>query len=472
MLRARPLFIWIVAVLVSNVVQMHGLSKLQCPSLSCHFDVGDHGVVGDGLHDDTMAMQQLLDAVPDNSTVVIPDDMIVISGPLTVTAHHFTLRVNGMLRAIEVDAIILENVWPQISPLESYGFSDDLNRYMQYQSLIYAAHVTHFRLTGTGVIDGRGANWWDAFRNHPGMLLAGRPNLIQIVNSSHVEIDSVELRDSPFWTVHPVLCEYVHIHHTTIRAPLYAPNVDGIDPDSCQNVLIEYNDVACGDDHIAIKAGLCAGKGVLKCTDPVWSSGVLATRNVTVRYNTFRTGMGIAVGSESSGSITDVAIYNNSIGLCETGSATPVSCGWGPALHLKTTITRGGSVERISFSHNKVYNTSMFIMVEMSYQSNHNEPLPVDYDATTVRDIVFDSNEALGSAVEAAFECSPYDACRHISVMNNVIHNAGPGRDPWTCKYITDYAVRDNYPSGLTECMEQSMNDTNNAFIPQLTSSA
>ena len=38
---------------------------------------------------------------------------------------------------------------------------------------------------------------------------------------------------------------------------MYAPNSDGIDPDSSRDVMIEHNDVSCGDDHIAIKAGVC-----------------------------------------------------------------------------------------------------------------------------------------------------------------------------------------------------------------------
>lgn len=428
------------------------------PQHKC-FNVERNGILGNGLQDDTKAMQNLLDCLPDNSTVLIPQGLVVISGPLIVTSSSFTLVVNGILQALEVDEEILATVWPQILPLVTYGFADDLNKYMQYQSLIYASNVKHLRITGTGIIDGKGGLWWDAFRDNHSILLAGRPNLIQIVNSSFVEIDSVHLKDSPFWTVHPVLCEYVHIHDITIQAPLYAPNVDGIDPDSSRHVMIERNDVSCGDDHIAIKAGLCAGKGVLDCTDAVWASGLFETRNVTVRQNVFRTGMGIAVGSESSGSISDVAIYNNSIGVCETGSDTPNGCGWGAALHLKTTITRGGSVERISFTNNRVYNTSMFIFLEMSYQSNHDEPPPLDYKATVVRDIVFDSNEALGSAVGSTFECSEYDACRQITVTNNKIHNAA-GKTPWTCKFITEYNVHGNFPGGLDECMKQSKNGT------------
>lgn len=435
-----------------------------CSTLHC-FDLGNlgaYGVVGNGDHDDTGAVQALLDVVPENSTVWIPDHMVVLTGPLNLsTTSYLTLRVDGVLLALDIssDDAILSHTWPQIEPLVNYGFSDDLNRYQQYQALIYAANVQHLHITGRGTIDGRGQHWWNAFHNQSAILLAGRPNLVQLVNASHVEIDSVTLRDSPFWTVHPVLCNHVYIHHTAIRAPLYAPNVDGIDPDSCHHVLIEHNDVACGDDHIAIKAGLCAGKGVLDCTDPVWSSGMFSTSNITVQFNTFRTGMGIAVGSESSGSIRQVRIENNRVGVCAAGHDPRNGCGWGPALHLKTTISRGGFVEDIVFANNQVYNTSMFMFLEMSYQSNSDEPAPTEYAPTVVRNIVFDSNEALGSAVGAQFVCSAHDSCRQVVVTNNTIHNAN-GRNPWECQNIQDFAVHGNVPSGLEECMENSMNST------------
>jgi polygalacturonase len=227
-----------------------------------------------------------------------------------------TLQVDGTLQAIEATPQVLNTTWPKLPPLVIYNSSEDFGRIPQYQAFLYAKNVTNLRITGTGVIDGHGEAWWNAFTNHSALLQAGRPNLIQIVNSRNIEIDSVTLKDSPFWTLHPVLSQDIHIHHVKIRSRLYAPNVDGIDPDSCRNVLIEYNDVSCGDDHVAIKAGRC-GDSITpnKCTDPIWKSGMYQTTNVTVRYNVFKTGMGIAIGSESSGSIRNVHVHDNVIGL-------------------------------------------------------------------------------------------------------------------------------------------------------------
>lgn len=454
------------------------------------FDATEHGVIGNGLQDDTVALQNLIDSVPPHSVVFVPLGRVVVTGPLTLKNDDFTLQIDGRLQAWDATAAVLKDVWPRLPPLPTYGDSRDAGQYMRYQALIYASGLTNLRITGSGTIDGRGQRWWDAMQHNRSLLWAGRPNLIQIVNSSWIEIDSVELRDAPFWTLHPVLSRNVHIHHVTIRAPLYALNVDGIDPEyvfgvlaegdlistivayvyacsrcciygSCRNVMIEYVDVACGDDHIAIKAGVCGESSPNNCTDPVWSSGTAyQTDNVTVRHSTFGRGMGIAVGSEMSGSVTNVHIYNNTIGVCDEGPDPDRGCGWGPALHVKTTIARGGRLENITFSNNTVWNTSMFLSVEMAYQTIDGK-LPDGYEPTVIRNIFFISNLALGSATAATFACSQYDACHGITVVDNLIVNAAAESSPWHCQFIaTDFVVEGNVPSGLEECMSASMNST------------
>jgi Glycosyl hydrolases family 28 len=227
---------------------------------------------------------------------------------------------------------------------------------------------------------------------------------------------------------------------------------------SCRHVLIEYVDVSCGDDHIAIKSGICGGSSPNDCTDPIWASGAYQTDNVTIRHSTFRRGMGIAIGSEMSGSVTNVHIYNNSVGLCDQGDDHERGCGWGPAMHVKTTITRGGRLENITFFNNTVWNSSMFIFLEMGYQSDKDAEPPAGYEPTVVRNISFVSNQALGSATAAVFSCSKYDACHGVTVFDNRIVNAVDS--PWHCRFIADdYFVAKNIPQGLDDCMEGSMSN-------------
>lgn len=83
---------------------------------------------------------------------------------------------------------------------------------------------------------------------------------------------------------------------------------------------------------------------------------------------------GISVGSESSGGIKDVFIHDNVIGVCEQGSCLDKCCGWGPALHLKTTLTRGQFIENVIFKDNTIYNNTGFIDMETNYQTKSNTP--------------------------------------------------------------------------------------------------
>jgi polygalacturonase len=175
--------------------------------------------------------------------------------------------------------------------------------------------------------------------------------------------------------------------------------------------------------------------------------------------------MGIAVGSEMSGSVTNVHIYNNTIGVCDTGADPSNGCGWGPALHVKSTITRGGRIENITFYNNTVWNTSLFILVEMDYQSNGEERPPVGYESTLVKNISFLSNRALGSAKSASFVCSRFDACYGLTVVNN--HIVAAGSDPWNCHFIApDYVVAGNSPMGLDHCMATSMDNISTLLLP------
>ena len=177
------------------------------------------------------------------------------------------------------------------------------------------------------------------------------------------------------------------------------------------------------------------------------------TENVTVRFNIFRIGMGISVGSESSGGIKDIFIHDNIVGLCEQGHCLDKCCGWGPALHLKTTLTRGQFMENIIFKDNTIYNNTGFIDMETNYQSGDDQPK--GYPATVVKNIVFTGNRALGGGTGASFVCSVHDVCENVTVTNNTVAN---NADPWNCKFIHSYTTSGNTgEEKLEACMKESM---------------
>ena len=426
-------------------------------------DVTEFGAVGDGVTDDTAALQRAISDYDGPRLVHFPANRTFISAPLNLSSD-LILQIDGRLEAITNTTEDFSAKWPQIPPLPNYGSSEDNGRYLQYQSFLYANQASNIVIKGDGTIDGMGGWWWATFQNNKSALPAGRPNLIQLVRCTNVEITGVTLKDSPFWTLHPVLSSDIKIHQITIRAPLYSPNVDGIDPDSSRNILIEYNDISCGDDHIAIKAGRC-GLGdswvdKIPCQDdPNFSNGNYKTSNITIRYNVFRTGMGIALGSEISGGVEDIHVYQNVIGLCEHGHEEEdpgKSCGWGHGIHFKTTLTRGGYFRNIHFQNNIIYNTTGFLFIETDYQTHAHAPPP--YPTTEIKNISLIGNSGLGLATSMTFGCSEHITCKEIKVQDNWLLHGSNGS--YHCSHVDTYQEENNSPPGLGKCLYNSINHT------------
>ena len=80
-----------------------------------------------------------------------------------------------------------------------------------------------------------------------------RPTLLEFYGCEGVLLEGFRAQQSPFWTIHPVFSKNITIRNLTIHHG--TTNDDGIDPDSCEDVLIENCDINTDDDPISIKAG-------------------------------------------------------------------------------------------------------------------------------------------------------------------------------------------------------------------------
>ena len=134
-----------------------------------------------------------------------------------------------------------------------------------------------------------------------------------------------------------------------------------------------------------------------------------------------RTGMGISIGSETSGGIADVHVHSNQMGLCgqpppgcnTTGynstdlpACTVGMCGWNAGLHIKTTLARGGTIERVLYENNTVSENNSFIGLLTNYQTG--DKLPVGYPATVIKDIAFIGNTGAKSGVHLGCRYAPF----------------------------------------------------------------
>jgi polygalacturonase len=177
-----------------------------------------------------------------------------------------------------------------------------------------------------------------------------RACLFEPVNCRRILLEGVTFTNSPFWTIHPLYCTDLTARQLTVHGT--GPNTDGLDPDSCTNLLIEKCAFDTGDDCITLKSGRDKdGRRVGKPTE-----------NVHVRDCTFARGHGtVVIGSEMSGGVRNV--------LAENLTADGTDAG----VRIKTRRGRGGVVENILYRNLSLKNIAkQAITIDMFYDVGNN----------------------------------------------------------------------------------------------------
>ena len=215
-----------------------------------------------------------------------------------------------------------------------------------YSPLVYARECENVAVSGEGTLDGQGQAWWhwkklqqaaakalyDAEcdgvpverRLYGTEGAALRPQFLQTIDCRNVLVQGVTFVNGPMWTVHPVYCENVLVQGITVRSE--GPNTDGLNPDSCSNVVVEGCSFHTGDDCVAINSGM---------NEDGWRVG-RPCQNIVIRDCTMSEGHGaVAIGSGMSGGVRNVYVQN-----CRV-------TGGDQGIRLKSMRGRGGVVENV-----------------------------------------------------------------------------------------------------------------------------
>ena len=312
------------------------------------FDIREHGALAGGKLPNTHAVAAAISAAIEagGGRVLVPAG-IWLTGPVHLRSHiELHLEAGAELRFSQTTEDYLPVVYMQRGGVWCYTYSP----------FIYARDCHDIAITGSGIFNGQGETWWPWKKAQPGMAdlfqanadrrpvekrvygtrEAGvRPPMLQMIESERVLIDGVTFRDSPSWTLHPVCCQDLTIRGVQVYNPPHAANTDGIDPDSCRNVLIEDCMVDTGDDGICLKSGRDAdGRELGRPCENV------LIRRCLVR----RAHGGFVIGSEMSGGVRNVLVED-----CEFDET---DCG----VRIKTRPGRGGLVENIQVQRLKMRN--------------------------------------------------------------------------------------------------------------------
>lgn len=134
----------------------------------------------------------------------------------------------------------------------------------------------------------------------------GRPRLVDFYNCTDVTIQAVTIQNSPHWTVHLQYSERLLLSNVTVLSPRSVGNTDGIDPDSCTDVLITDSYIAVGDDGISIKSDNITLDGASTTIQ-------VPTRNVVMRRLLIRS-RNWCIGSSTFGGIYNILLEDSEIG--------------------------------------------------------------------------------------------------------------------------------------------------------------
>mmetsp|Transcript_29268 Transcript_29268/g.40446 ORF Transcript_29268/g.40446 Transcript_29268/m.40446 type:complete len:289 (+) Transcript_29268:36-902(+) len=231
-----------------------------------------------------------------------------------------------------------------------------------------------------------------------------RGHLLELQHSTDIVVSNVTLRNSPFWTVHVFACQRVRGSNLTILSPHPSPNIDGFDPDSSQDVLIENSYFRVGDDGVAIKSGWdCFG------TQYGMPSANIVIRNLTVDSPT---AAGVCIGSEMSG-----GVYNVTVSDCRFVNMHA-------GLRIKTNKHRGGTVSQIAFENIELEN----VQVGMQFNDYYGSPNPSCHRGTTwqiptVENITVKNLKGIGVQLAADMEGLPESPLRGLILQD--IHLEG-----------------------------------------------
>ncbi len=346
------------------------MQKLEAPVFKNNtVSVSDFGAKGDGIMLNTEAFSKAFDELSKKGggKLVVPAG-VWFTGPIELKSNINLHLDKGALILFSPDF----NLYPLVD-----GSFEGLET-KRCQSPISARNVVNVAITGEGSINGSGEAWrplkkakvtesqWRKVIKSGGVLkdptywypskgsIKGqtmsemnvpngkltdvewleikdflRPVMINFIECKNVLLQGVLFENSPSWNIHPLLCTNLIIDNITVRNPSYAQNGDGIDIESCKNVLLINSNFDVGDDGICIKSG----------KDEEGRKRARPTENVIVdNCKVFKAHGGFVVGSEMSGGVRNISVKN-----CQF-------LGTDVGLRFKSNRGRGGLVENIYIS--------------------------------------------------------------------------------------------------------------------------
>ena len=396
--------------------------RITTKSETCALSVRAFGAAGDGIADDTAAIQRAIGALPEGGRLVFPEGTYR-TGPIMLKSHMaLELRAGATLlgKTEKSEYPVLPAIVEDLNggdPVHIGGF-EGLPRDM-YAALITAEYARDIAIIGPGRVDGNAQNgtWWQTFKEDP----VARPRLCFFNRCQNVVMHGVDAANSASWQLHPYYCRDIAFYDVSVSAPKVSPNTDALDPECCDGVEIIGCRFSVGDDCIAIKSGKLE----------LYKLCPAAASRHTIRNCKMAFGHGaVVLGSEISGGVKDLTVSQCLFDHTDRG------------LRIKTRRGRGQGcwIDNIAFDNIRMEGVITPIVMNMWYRCvdpdgdseyvQGRRPIPVDARTPRLGRFKFSNMVCTGAEAAACF-CDglpeqPIDAVTLENVRVSFAEDARP----------------------------------------------
>jgi polygalacturonase len=268
-------------------------------------------------------------------------------------------------------------------------FDDNQKLYDGKDHLINARGLDNIAITGGGIIDGQGPNWWACRASG-----CPRPRTLSVSKCRHVLLKDITFKDSPNHVLE-MFSDYTELSHVTVLNPpsdsdkvpvngTYGPshNTDAVDVHGTPFYIHDCH-FDTGDDNVAVHAS-----------------------HLLVENTYFGHGHGASIGSCGSDTALENITFRNMVfNNTEAGAKIKTHAG-----------AKGAYVRNVIWENMVHYNVQESIVIDMFYDHGKNESTDFKISNITIRNLT-----AYGTKTDAGKKVTPgYFHCQKSSPCHGI----------------------------------------------------
>ena len=230
-----------------------------------------------------------------------------------------------------------------------------------YWAIIAGKNLKNISICGRGTIDGQGSNF--KYKNGP------RPKNIYLENCSDVLIEGANMRSAGSWMQHYRQCDRLTIRDITVFNHV-SYNNDGLNIDSCRDVIISGCRVDSDDDAIVLKS-----LSLNPCENITISDCIISSHCNSIK-----------MGTESGGGFQNIVVTNSTI--CSPRYSKVIYGRQRGLAGIALEIVDGGILDRVAISNLTIKGVTVPIFMRLGNRARLYEKDQSKPDIGKFRDVI------------------------------------------------------------------------------------